>query len=481
MERKNANNIYDGPQEGLFGKTDRSSGEYHFRNGGVQRIYSDAHYIPASENNAPPRYYHTPESSKPGKRKRGIGFFAVLTLCLACAIVGGVIGATVMSSYFNQRVDSLEENIKSISTESESAAAGLPNDDVLLMESEAANMELEDTADVSSSAAKKSIAATTVSTDYTAAEIYEIACRQSVVVTTEYSYQGETSRMPSVVSGSGIVLSSDGIILTNLHVVEKAVKGGYGPTVTFSNGDRFDSAVIGYDKSKDIALLKINAHDLEPATFGDSDLLNVGDVIYAVGDPYGVLEFSMTTGHVCALNRMVATEANEEGINMFQIDAAVYSGNSGGPVYNGNGEVVGIVTAKYGDGELDGVGFAIPVNDIAENISKMMSNAGNTTVKIRQRASLGISFDERYTSVYSRYYRMPEGAYVRSVDYGSCAYYAGLEPGDIIMQIGDFRIIGFGDVEPVLENFAAGDEAEIVLYRLGGYYTTDVVFDAEEG
>ena len=488
MDNNNYNNsIYDGPQQGLFGQTDRASGEYHFRSGNVQRIYSDARYIPADESFTPKRYYRPASAGSHARKKAGLGFFAILSLCLACAILGGVAGASVMSGYLDQRLTNLEDSMPSAGMSGE-AGGYFPE------ESEEAEAEIFEEARESfapsgtegSQATRSNISVPGETVSSTSkcspSEIYEIACKQSVVVTTEYSYvTSGGQRMPAVVSGSGFVIDDDGHIITNYHVVEKAVSGNYPVTVSTSSGTEADAVVTGFDKDIDIAVLCADLPELEPVTLADSSKLSVGDTIYAVGDPYGVLEFSMTTGHVCALDRLVATDANENAVKMFQIDAAVYSGNSGGPVYDEYGCVAGIVTAKYEGGELDGVGFAIPANDIIESVNNIISDESEAgTFTIGKAASLGVEFDDRFTEVYSRYYRVPEGAYIRSVDSGSCAYIAGLEPGDIILEINEYRVFSSSDAEEAVGEFCAGDEAMILLYRMGEYYKTYVTFDEKE-
>ena len=284
------------------------------------------------------------------------------------------------------------------------------------------------------------------------------------------NFFGQTSS--SAVSGSGFIVSADGYILTNYHVIEYAYKGNYAITVMLHDGTRYEASIVGVEDCNDIAVLKIDASGLDPVTFGDSDKLSVGDDVYAVGNPLGELEFSMTTGHVSALDRLITTDESSEAINMFQIDAAVNSGNSGGPVYNANGEVVGIVTAKYSDTGVEGLGFAIPINDAAK-IANDLITKGYVTGK----AYMGVSIDERYNSMYSQYYNMPIGAFVKSVESGSCAESAGIQAGDIITRLGDVEITGYSDLKQAIKQYSAGDSAELELYRAGESRTLTVTFD----
>lgn len=179
----------------------------------------------------------------------------------------------------------------------------------------------------------------------------------------------------------------------------------------------------------------------------------------------------MSTGHVSALDRAIKTGGSKDSISMFQIDAAVNSGNSGGPVYNAKGEVVGVVTAKYSDTGVEGIGFAIPIND-ASGIAHDLVTKGYVSGK----ACLGVKLDERYSALYSQYYGMPMGAFVYSVEPQSSAEAAGLQPGDIITGLDDMEISSYSDLRAAVRHFSAGDTAELSLYRAGESMTLSVTF-----
>ena len=448
-EQKNENtNPEQQSSGGYSGDTDRVNGEYHYKNGYTQKIYSDAHYVPENENTVPPRYYTPPEKpAKAPKEKKPHGkWVKALCLCLVCALLGGLCGAGIMAGSMNSRIVAVEQMLEEQTKETLSIGSQTSSTP----------------APVSTTTAAKPIAA-----------IYDQACNEVVGITTEVTYTnffGQTSS--SAVSGSGFIVSPDGYILTNYHVIEYAYKGNYAITVMLHDGTRYDASIVGVEDCNDIAVLKIDASGLDPVTFGDSDKLSVGDDVYAVGNPLGELEFSMTTGHVSALDRLITTEDGSEAINMFQIDAAVNSGNSGGPVYNANGEVVGIVTAKYSDTGVEGLGFAIPINDAAK-IANDLITKGYVTGK----AYMGVSIDERYNSMYSQYYNMPIGAFVKSVESGSCAESAGIQAGDIITRLGDVEITGYTDLKQAIKQYSAGDSAELELYRAGESRTLTVIFD----
>ena len=256
-------------------------------------------------------------------------------------------------------------------------------------------------------------------------------------------------------------------------MIEYAHKGGNTVTVMLHDGTRYEAAIVGTEESNDIAVLKIDATGLSPAQMGDSDAIAVGDGVHAVGNPLGELEFSMTNGNVSALDRVITTDAGSDPINMFQIDAAVNSGNSGGPVYNDRGEVIGIVTAKYSSTGVEGIGFAIPIND-ALRIANDLITKGYVTGK----AYMGIVLEtsEQY-QWYAQYVGLPAGAPVKEVEKGSCAEKAGMQSGDIITRVGDETVESISDLRQALKKYSAGDTAEIELYRSDSSVTLSITFD----
>lgn len=435
-------------------QTDRVNGEYHYKNGYTQKIYSDAHYVREEDSTVPPRYYTPPEKAPrepkepraPRKSPGKAGSFArTVCLCLVCALLGGLGGGAYVASRLTERVDALQQGMTELKEQTLA----------------------EDGSTFASATAAGEAGTLSAST------IYDRACRQVVGITTEVAYTnlfGLTSS--SAVTGTGFIISENGYIVTNYHVIEYAYTGGQDLTVMLHDGTRYSASIVGVEDSNDIAVLKIDAVNLSPADLGDSDSLTVGDTVYAVGNPLGDLDFSMSTGHVSALDRVIKTDENVDSINMFQIDAAVNSGNSGGPVYNTRGEVIGVVTAKYSDTGVEGIGFAIPINDAASIAQDLITN-GYVTGK----AYMGVKLDERYTSMYSQYYGMPLGAYVYSVDPGSSAEKAGLRPGDIITGLGDVDVSCYDDLSSAVKSFSAGDTTEVRIYRAGENLTVSITFD----
>jgi len=304
----------------------------------------------------------------------------------------------------------------------------------------------------------------------TGSQIYTLACNQVVGVNTSVTTNifGQTSS--SAVSGSGFIISSDGYILTNYHVIEYAAVYGYDLTVMLYDGTSHPAEIIGHEADNDIAVIKIDATGLNPVAFGNSEEMQVGETVYAVGNPLGELEFTMTTGSVSALDRYVTTDANTSS-NMFQIDSAVNSGNSGGPVYNSRGEVAGVVTANYSSTGVEGIGFAIPIDD-AVNISTQLIEHGYVSGK----AYLGVNVQD-ITETYAYYLNLPQGAYVYSLVDGSCAQAAGIKVGDVITAVGSRQVTSSTDLKSALTNFSAGDTTDITVYRSGETMQISVTFD----
>lgn len=441
------------PENENVSSEQKSESEYRY-SGGFEKesIYSDAHYSPAGEGPVPPRYYTPPEPKKAEPRKKsgnGGKILGVIALCLVCALLGGLVGAGFMGRSLDGRVEALEQ-----------------------ARAEQALSQLTQAAESSAATQTASVAKGDGSV-LSASEIYARACEQVVGVTTEVTYTNYFGmNSSSAVSGTGFIVSEDGYILTNYHVIELAAQSGKDVTVILHDGTRYTAELVGYEKYNDVAVLKIEASGLRPVSFGDSSALAVGDLVYAVGNPLGELDFSMSTGHVSALDRAITSDESGVAINMFQIDAAVNSGNSGGPVYNAAGEVVGIVTAKYASTGVEGLGFAIPINDAVGIASDLITKG-----YVSGKAYMGVSVDQRYNALYSQYFGMPQGAYVDHVESGSCADKAGVQAKDIIIKLGEADISGYTDLISALHGFSAGDTTEITVYRGGEELTLTITFD----
>jgi len=296
------------------------------------------------------------------------------------------------------------------------------------------------------------------------------------------SYQAIYDKaIPSVVSvscntgtGTGVVLSANGYIVTNCHVVA----GATNINILLSDQRTFPAVVVGADAVSDLAVLYVKAEDLTPAEFGDSSALRVGDAVAAIGDPLG-LEYrgTMTDGIVSAINRDVTT--NGRTMTLIQTNAALNSGNSGGPLLNCYGQVIGINTMKIGAfsdaAGVEGLGFAIPSTTVKEIVDQLIAQG-----YVSGRPSLGFA-GETVTELEQRFYHLPAGVLVTEVVSGSSADQAGIDPGDILLRIGDTRISNVEQLEEALYAHQPGDNVDLLLYRSGWQYGVNITLDEAEG
>jgi len=264
---------------------------------------------------------------------------------------------------------------------------------------------------------------------------------------------------PYAASGTGFIISSDGYILTNNHVIEGAKK----VTVTLFNEESYQAAVVGAAPDNDVALLKIDAAGLHTVTLGNSDHLVVGETVMTIGNPLGELTYTVTAGIVSAEDRDFTQ--NGVSINMFQTDAAINPGNSGGPVFNMNGEVIGIVTAKYASSVIEGIGFAIPINDAVE-IANQLKETGH----VKGRPYLGVSV----VDAKSRDANLPDGAYIADIDPGGAAAKGGLRQGDVVTSFNGKTIKTASQLVSAVRGLKAGDTVNVVVYRGGRSVTLSV-------
>lgn len=272
-----------------------------------------------------------------------------------------------------------------------------------------------------------------------------------------------------VSAGSGFVLTSDGYIVTNHHVVE----GSSSISVSFADGRQYTAQLIGSDAINDIALLRIVAKDLRPVTVGRSIDLRVGDQVVAIGNALGELSFSLTVGYVSGTDRSIATDGSIT--NMIQTDASINSGNSGGPLFNVRGEVVGITTAKYSGtsssgASIEGVGFALPIDDVIGMLDDLRLYGYITGAYMGVRAR---DVDPTAAEMYG----FPVGAYVAEATPGFAAQKAGIRAKDIITNVGGYEITCMSDLTRVLRNFKAGEQSTVVIWRSGQWLVLDIVFN----
>ena len=398
---------------------------------------ASAHYGASGGYTAP-----SPEPAPDRKQKRqrsGMRPAAVIALCLVCSILAAALG--VGGSYLFLRGEDRGNALLD-----EPAVPQLP----------------EGGADAAVTGASDGTQTYTGA----GAAIYELAKKQVVGVTTEITYTnffGQVSA--SSVSGTGFIISADGYILTNNHVIEDARKGGYDVSVLMYDGTEYTADIVGYDKENDVAVLKIDASGLTPVALGSDEDIVVGREIYPVGNPLGELNFTMTTGIISATDRVITTDANSVPISMFQIDAAVNSGNSGGPVYNAEGKVIGVVTAKTSATGVEGLGFAIPIQDAAHVANQILQHG-----YVADRATLGVSGKTVPASV-AEQYGLAAGALIASIDPDSPAEEAGLQVNDIVTALDGKAVAGSTELTSMVRTYAVGDTVELTVWRNGTVLT----------
>ena len=289
----------------------------------------------------------------------------------------------------------------------------------------------------------------------------------SAVSTNIFGQQTESAS-----SGSGFIYTADGYIVTNQHVVANASS----INVTLYNGDTYPATLVGSDSDYDVAVLKIDAKDLPAVTLGSSTDVNVGDTVMAIGNPLGELTFSMSQGIVSCVNRAINVEGTP--FNMIQVDASINPGNSGGPLITLYGEVVGIVSAKYSsyaNTTVEGLGFAIPINDVQSIIKDIIENGS-----VGNKAYMAITAGTMTQQMAAQYkINATEGVFVYSVEDGGAGDKAGLKLGDVITKLNDTQITSMEDLSAAKKGFKAGDTVTLTVLRDGKEITTQLTFDAQ--
>lgn len=273
-------------------------------------------------------------------------------------------------------------------------------------------------------------------------------------------------------AGSGVIIQKNGYILTCNHVIEDANK----ITVTLKNEKTYTATVVGTDSSNDIAVLKIKAKDLTTATYGDSSKLEVGDEVVAIGNPLGELSNTATTGIISALNRNLTIDGKT--LNLLQTDASINPGNSGGALFNASGNLIGIVVAKSSGSDVEGLGFAIPINKAAEIAKDLIKNgkssSGDSSTKNTGNAAIGVTVQEITESdVQQNSGYDAAGVYIVSVS-SENAQAAGLQSGDRIAAVDGTSVSSTSDLSAILKKHSPGDKVKLTIYRNGQQGNTQV-------
>ena len=393
--------------------------------------------VPPTE--VPPQQPAAPEPPKKKKHHVNGGKVARSAVALVLAAVMGFAGGYVGSQMNGSKVV-----IQQVAPSSSSSSSG------------------SDSSITSASASGSSL---------TTEQVADLVSPSVVVITTEqvvysqWSWYGQ-SQVESG-AGSGVIISSDGYILTCAHVVSGA------SNITVSIGDKdYPATLVGEDTTSDIAVVKVDATGLTPATVGDSDNLKVGESVMAVGNPLGELGGTVTSGIVSALNRSVSIQGSSSvnTMSLIQMDASVSPGNSGGGLFNMNGELVGIVNAKSSDSDAEGLGFAIPVNDAVKVAQELLENG-----YVTGRPYLGISYYAVTDAQTAAQLGVNAyGVYIVEVVKGGPADKAGLQAGDRIVSVDGSEVATQSDLGTLMQDHKAGDTIEITVARGGQMQTVNV-------
>lgn len=346
------------------------------------------------------------------------GLALLIALCVAVSAAAGFGGAMIGSSVFGSGV---QPDIKKASA----SAAGYTLEDAT-----GANMTVQEITD----AAKPSVVE--IKTESVVSDVWM----------QQYVTQG---------AGSGVIITNDGYIVTNNHVIDGAGK----ITVTTSTGEEYDAKLVGTDSITDVAVLKVNAKNLTPATYGNSDQLAVGDLAVAIGNPLGELGGTVTAGIISALDRQLSIDGKT--MTLLQTDSSINPGNSGGGLFNSDGQLVGIVVAKSSGSDVEGLGFAIPINKAADVVQQIMDKG-----YVSGQPSTGMSYTESSGSVY-----------IYSVE-GSNANKAGFKSGDLVYAVDGARISTFEELSSIITSHNVGDNITYTIVRNGR--SKDISFKLEE-
>ncbi|MBR2048468.1 MAG: trypsin-like peptidase domain-containing protein [Oscillospiraceae bacterium] len=433
--------------------TESAPAEGVYRNAGAGRKespFADSPY----ETSFQPRQEPAAEASTPVPKKgtrSGLGRKA-LAAVLALAVIAGSCGITAsilnrrwetvvsgMTEDFHTQLDQMENRLQS-----QIAAQGIGG---------------------------VSVSGTGTTDGLTVSQVYARNVNSVVAIS---NYQNLSDRYGSssqlAGTGSGFIISEDGYVITNHHVVKDADS----LQITTHLGEEYAATLVGSDEINDVALLKVEVTGLDPVEIGSSDALLVGDMVVAIGNPLGELTSTSTVGYVSGKDRSVSTDGTI--INMLQTDAAINSGNSGGPLFNMKGQVIGITTAKYsgstGSGaSIEGIGFAIPIDDVLGMIEDFKAYG-----YLRNQAYLGVTVMNLDAST-ARLYSLPMGSYVQTVVEGGCAEAAGIRPQDIIIAVGEYPVDSNSTLTSSLRRFSAGDTTTITVYRGGAEVELTITFD----
>ena len=383
-----------------------------------------------------------PVPSQPPKKKGGAGRAVALVLC--CAIAGGGAGLGGAAAY--SHLNRAPQNETTIyRNEVDPTAVNVKQADGL--------------------------------TPMSLSEIYAAYADSCVCISVQGMATSGWYQQPTSGAGSGFIISEDGYIVTNYHVID----GANAIKVTLNNGDSYDAKLVGGEELNDVAVLKIDGvSGLKPVVLGDSEDLVVGETVCTIGNALGTLSFSQTSGQVSSTGRSITMSDGTVMNNMIQTECTINSGNSGGPLFDSYGRVVGITSAKLSNNgqssqaAIEGIGFAIPINDVIGIVTDFMEYG-----YITGRPYMGITVQDVTESDTQRF-GFPAGAVVTSVEEGSCAEVAGLKQGDVITKMDDTEITGMNQMVSVKNRYKAGQTVTLEVFRFGENLTLTLEFDEQE-
>jgi len=429
-------------------RSEPQSGTYHAGAGRRESPYANSPYMTGQPRAY--QYQYQPQTQPPQKKERKSGkspWKTVIAAVLVVALVmtGCLITASSVNSRWEQKTNQITQQL------------GRQIDD------------LQKQVDSAPSGTSGALPAADGSA-MTPAQLYQSNVDSVVAISCTMQTTAYGQSVEGTSSGSGFILTEDGYVVTNYHVVQNASN----ITVTTHTGDEYDATVKGYDATNDVAVLKVEAEGLSAATIGSSTDLSIGDMVVAIGNPLGRLAATETVGYVSGINREVTTDNTV--ISMLQTDAAINPGNSGGPLFNMYGEVIGITTAKYSGttnsgASIEGIGFAIPIDDVMGIISDLIDYGYVTG------AYMGITVKDNDKEAAAQFGLPTDGAYVVDVTPGSSADKAGIQSKDLITAVDDHKITTRTDLTRTLRNYKAGDTAEITVVRSGRELTLTITFD----
>ena len=397
--------------------SDNESGAYRY----TPERGTQSEYIPGTYTTVPP---------EPPKKKKGLSAGKIIAIVLVCSLLGGCLGVGATLLLGNKR---------SGTTPAQSSTTVYVGE----RQTETVNTTRTDTSE-----------------QLTPREVYAQNVNSTVGITTSITTNYWGYQTTSAASGSGFILTEDGYILTNYHVIENSNS----VQVTTYDNTAYSASIVGYDECNDIAVLKIDATGLTPVVLGDSDELYVGDEVMAIGIPLGELTFSLTVGYVSAMDREV-TLSSGTTMDLIQTDAAINSGNSGGALFNAYGEVVGITNAKYSSSSssssasIDNIGFAIPINHVKGIVTSIIEKGYIV------KPYIGVSVTSVSSEMIS--YGLPKGAAVKVIAEGSPAEECGLKVNDIVTAINGEEITTSSELVKIVSAAQPGDVLTLTVYRQG--------------